>query len=190
MTASLPLLTQVVPKVAAQVQRSQVQQSHDELTQPSKQLPSSTKPLQLPSSTKPLRYICKTCFASYPHKADLMSKRCLCPQEHKTAVELSVLWSQQKCKWIHVRPVPKVTIPGRFILCNEWRCRGQNCTYAHNEEERKYWNSVLQERRLMRKGPGNVIWTLLVIAFGGKETLSSLSILHLYLCNTVYNGLG
>ena len=112
-----------------------------------------------------------------------MSKRCLCPQEHKTAVELSVLWSQQKCKWVHVRPVPKVTIPGRFILCNEWRCRGQNCTYAHNEEERKYWNSVLQERRLMRKGPGNVIWTLLVIAFGGKKTLSSCAIQY-------SNGLG
>ena len=114
-----------------------------------------------------------------------MSKRCLCPQEHKTAGELSLLWSQQKCRWIHVRPMPKVTIPGHFILCNEWRCRGQNCTYAHNEEERNYWNSVLQEQRLMRKGPGNVILRLLVIAFGGKETLSSLSILHLNLCNTV-----
>ena len=125
--------------------------AHDEQIQVSQQ----------PGFHRPLNYICRICYNSNPGKVELELNKCLCPQEHKTTEQISVLWSQQKCKWVHVRPMPKVTIPGRFILCNEWRCRGKNCTYAHNEEERNYWNSVLQEQHWMRSGIGKKNCTLL-----------------------------
>ena len=165
----------MIPTVFAQAGKSQAVIFYDEKIQSSKQL-------SQPVFQRSLHYICRICYNSNPGKAELELNNCLCPKEHKTAEQLSVLWSQQKCRWIHVRPVPMVTIPGHFIRCNELRCRGKDCTYAHNEEERNYWNSVLQERRLMRKRPGNVIGTLLVTVFGGKEALSSLSMSQ---CNTV-----
>lgn len=164
--------------MSTQAGKSQAVIFYDEKIQSSKQL-------SKPGFQGSLRYICRICYNSNPGEVELELNNCLCPKEHETTEQLSVLWSQQKCRWIHVRPVPEVTIPGWFILCNEWSCGGKDCTYAHNKEELIYWNSILQEQRLMRKRPGNVIGTLLVTAFGRKETLSSLSILQLYLCNTV-----
>ena len=125
--------------------------AHDEQIQVSQQ----------PGFHRPLNYICRICYNSNPGKVELELNKCLCPQEHKTTEQISVLWSQQKCRWIHVRPMPKVTIPGRFILCNELRCRGKNCTYAQSEEERNYWNSQLEEQHWIRSEIGKKTCTLI-----------------------------
>ena len=131
----------MVPEVACQARASQEKRSSG---QPKKQLPKLI-------SKRSLSCVCEMCFISYPEKYELISKTCLYPQMHIAAENISVLWSQQKSRLIHVRPVPTVAIPGYFISCNGWRCRGKHCTYAHNEEEQKYWNSVLHEQRLHGK---------------------------------------
>lgn len=33
----------------------------------------------------------------------------------------------------------------RVGMCDRARCRGEQCTYAHNQEERKTWNSILKQ---------------------------------------------
>lgn len=123
---------------------ARVSQEERSSGEPKKQLPK-------PISEGSLSCVCEACFSSYPDKKELITKTCLCPQKHLAAERVSVLWSQQKSRLVHVRPVPMVAIPGRFISCNGLRCRGKHCTYAHNEEERLYWNFVLQEQRLHGK---------------------------------------
>ena len=42
---------------------------------------------------------------------------------------------------VPIRPMPKVDFPGRFRLCDEKRCIGQKCTFAHSTPELEAWNA-------------------------------------------------
>ena len=53
---------------------------------------------------------------------------------------------------LRIRPMPTVSITGRFVLCDPRRgkCRGDNCTFAHSIEERDAWNAQQRDREIRK----------------------------------------
>lgn len=46
-----------------------------------------------------------------------------------------------------IRPRPNIILKkgAKFAMCNGTTCRGENCTFAHNPEEMRIWNSQLSD---------------------------------------------
>ena len=90
-------------------------------------------------STRVIR-VCKQCFLDNPEHA---STEC---HDHAGEGMCDVVWDEGERRYqeYRIRPLPKKDIKGRFILCSfDERCRGEQCSYAHSEAERKKWNDLL-----------------------------------------------
>ena len=111
--------------------------------------------------TMVFRDICGKCLHEDPSRFELVTFKCFNSDHHRGKQKMEVCWNPQSSKleptlypqhlrddserqsWI--RPMPTITITGRFVLCDPRRgkCRGDKCTFAHSIEERDTWNAQL-----------------------------------------------
>jgi hypothetical protein len=89
--------------------------------------------------------ICKHCF--YRHRTNPSFQGC----HHATDDIIGVIWNEatQACETTYIRPFPYQLVhkTKKVVMCypHGIRCRGEQGTYAHGQNELKQWNSKLQE---------------------------------------------
>ena len=93
-------------------------------------------------------YVCSKCLEVDPCLIDLLTHKCFAERgEHSGVPRVQVQWTErrqlehiQSSLSAGIRPMPRVSIPGKFMLCDRKRCKGESCTFAHSTEERNAWN--------------------------------------------------
>ena len=92
--------------------------------------------------------VCQICLSSGHGNSELADKLCLMPSQHTQSQRIFTAWNSSKQCLEQIKPRPRVSLKGRFILCYESSaCRRRNCTYAHSELERDAWNYDLSSEK-------------------------------------------
>ena len=93
--------------------------------------------------------VCSLCYEGNRHDEELMRAYCRDPGRHHGSTAVLVTWSPEKYLLVRIRPFPANSPHGNFIKCVGGKlCRGEQCTYAHSDEEVLVWNTLLDEKRL------------------------------------------
>ena len=90
--------------------------------------------------------ICSKCFEEDPTNYRLLSIECALRSTHGKNLTsyVSVCWKEGR--FHKIRPVPE-DFEGWFALCNLGpKCKGEKCTFAHSEVEKRFWNSSKEKR--------------------------------------------
>ena len=114
-------------------------------------------------------YVCSKCLDDHPGRVDLITHKCFAERgEHSGIPRVQVQWTERRrLKRINsastpiasiqssltagIRPMPRVDIPGKFMLCDRQRCKGETCTFAHSIDEQNAWNRQKNSTRKYSK---------------------------------------
>ena len=96
--------------------------------------------------------VCSLCFRNNPSDERLLRIYCNNYAEHTGVPPILVTWSEWRWALVPIRPLPDPhLLHGNYVRCNgPSLCRGEQCTFAHSNEELAVWNTLLDEKRQLR----------------------------------------
>ena len=99
----------------------------------------------------PCMPVCSICLQINSRDDQLIQAYCRYPEHHQgMAAEVMATWSWKRQELVRIRPFPGANITGKkYIMCDRVPVcfHGEQCTYAHSEEEMMIWNMLLEDKR-------------------------------------------